>query len=367
MEVIMFRIARVCCLLLFVSVALFAKGPFGQNLFLNGEQQYFEVLDTSCPDLAKTNVITVEMWFKSASAHAYNLVNKWKYYPATNVNDVMYGFKGHGWLLDFNRHSTANRGKLELRYRDPLDAFFAADFLRTVRANVKDDGGWGCSSSGTLKKLSANNWHHIAFVLNGPSQYVYMDGVVAQSGTSSKKDNTSAGTSLNIGGFAEEIAATLENSSYFSGTIDEVRIWKVARTAMQIKSTMNDTLSPTVYNSAESGLIGYYRFDELENLSVGEDGLVNDVRDLSASQNHGNVWNDAQLSGPSLQSKIDQNVKTPVEFNLYQNYPNPFNPTTTIKFDLAVASPVNIKIYDIQGRLVSTIFDTQMDAGPAQP
>jgi len=36
----------------------------------------------------------------------------------------------------------------------------------------------------------------------------------------------------------------------------------------------------------------------------------------------------------------------PEEFVLYQNYPNPFNPTTTIKYSLAKAEHVVLKIYD---------------------
>ncbi|MBI4811767.1 MAG: T9SS type A sorting domain-containing protein [Ignavibacteriales bacterium] len=47
----------------------------------------------------------------------------------------------------------------------------------------------------------------------------------------------------------------------------------------------------------------------------------------------------------------------PEKFELYQNYPNPFNPTTTISFDLPEASLVTLKIYDMLGREVETVFD----------
>jgi hypothetical protein len=42
----------------------------------------------------------------------------------------------------------------------------------------------------------------------------------------------------------------------------------------------------------------------------------------------------------------------PHEFTLHQNHPNPFNPTTTIRFDLPVASIVSLDIFDINGRNV---------------
>lgn len=47
----------------------------------------------------------------------------------------------------------------------------------------------------------------------------------------------------------------------------------------------------------------------------------------------------------------------PVDFTLYQNYPNPFNPSTTIKFAIREISHVQIKIYDLNGRLIKTIID----------
>ncbi|TNE68895.1 T9SS type A sorting domain-containing protein [bacterium] len=48
---------------------------------------------------------------------------------------------------------------------------------------------------------------------------------------------------------------------------------------------------------------------------------------------------------------------------LYQNFPNPFNPTTTIKFSLANAGMVSIKVYDVLGRLVSEPISGLFKAG----
>ena len=45
----------------------------------------------------------------------------------------------------------------------------------------------------------------------------------------------------------------------------------------------------------------------------------------------------------------------PAEFSLSQNYPNPFNPVTTINFDIAEPSYVELKIYDIVGNYVMTL------------
>ena len=53
----------------------------------------------------------------------------------------------------------------------------------------------------------------------------------------------------------------------------------------------------------------------------------------------------------------------PAEFGLEQNYPNPFNPTTTIDVSVATDSHILLNIYDINGRLVSTLADDIYDTG----
>ncbi len=55
---------------------------------------------------------------------------------------------------------------------------------------------------------------------------------------------------------------------------------------------------------------------------------------------------------------------TPAEFVLYQNYPNPFNPSTKIEYNLREKSIVTLEVYDLLGRKVVTLLDSEMqDAG----
>ena len=44
-------------------------------------------------------------------------------------------------------------------------------------------------------------------------------------------------------------------------------------------------------------------------------------------------------------------------YDLSQNYPNPFNPSTTIKFTIPKRSYVSLKVYDVLGRLISTMVN----------
>jgi hypothetical protein len=72
-----------------------------------------------------------------------------------------------------------------------------------------------------------------------------------------------------------------------------------------------------------------------------------------------------QLSGQGTSQPIAglQPVKTPEAFTLAQNYPNPFNPSTHIQFDLPQDSFVTLKVYDINGRVVTTLLESPFTAG----
>jgi len=53
----------------------------------------------------------------------------------------------------------------------------------------------------------------------------------------------------------------------------------------------------------------------------------------------------------------------PITYSLYNAYPNPFNPFTTLRYDLPEDAMVNITIYDMMGRNVKTMVNSQQNAG----
>ena len=54
----------------------------------------------------------------------------------------------------------------------------------------------------------------------------------------------------------------------------------------------------------------------------------------------------------------------PKTLELSQNYPNPFNPTTNIAFSIPENSGhVKLAVYDILGRIVTTLVDQEMTSG----
>lgn len=56
----------------------------------------------------------------------------------------------------------------------------------------------------------------------------------------------------------------------------------------------------------------------------------------------------------------------PDKFKLEQNYPNPFNSSTNIRFHILQRSFVNLKIYDILGREISSLLNDEITPGVHQ-
>lgn len=60
---------------------------------------------------------------------------------------------------------------------------------------------------------------------------------------------------------------------------------------------------------------------------------------------------------------IEVEIVAPSVFSLEQNYPNPFNPSTKISFSVAVDSKVDIKLFNILGQEIASIFNGNVSAG----
>ncbi len=66
-----------------------------------------------------------------------------------------------------------------------------------------------------------------------------------------------------------------------------------------------------------------------------------------------------KITGPPT-SVIKLNYEIPSAFNLNQNYPNPFNPSTKINFAIPSSETVSLKVYDMNGKLVSELISNEV-------
>ena len=221
------------------------------------------------------------------------------------------------------------------------------------------DGGWRGTTG-----VADTNWHHYAVVaIQGEADpQLFIDGVLKPveygEGLSTINLNHSSTRNLHLG-VQLEAGAT----HYSSNIIDEVRLWNVARDSIQIRSTMNDTLGPEYYSTADSGLVGYWRLDTFEDLGVNSDG-ADDCRDLSSSLNHGDSeGNPVLVSSGALVGIEEISNPIPLQFTLRQNYPNPFNPATTIEYDLPRSGNVTLSVHNIVGQQIKILVNEFQTAG----
>ncbi|MFD2600747.1 LamG-like jellyroll fold domain-containing protein [Flavobacterium suzhouense] len=102
--------------------------------------------------------------------------------------------------------------------------------------------------------LNDNNWHHVAVTYDPLAStnkiLLYVDGVQDGAGTPTTAVNTDSGTAVRIG-------YGVNSSGYFNGTIDEVRIWDVTRTAAEILGAKDTELC-----TIPSSLKAYYKFNK---------------------------------------------------------------------------------------------------------
>jgi len=110
---------------------------------------------------------------------------------------------------------------------------------------------------------------------------------------------------------------------------------------------------------------------ELTDLDQGQYDLSADKMSYSSLQTQlGSV--DYQHTGAAVNFElVPQRVtsirtttpEVPGELWLSQNYPNPFNPATKIQFALPIGGRVTLKLFNVLGREVLTLFEGSKDAG----
>jgi hypothetical protein len=132
--------------------------------------------------------------------------------------------------------------------------------------------GFGGNDLNTSTTYGSESWHHwaVTFDANTKKRIIYRDGNLIASDTSSS--NFVGSGDLSIGKY-------ITNEHYHDGSVDELRVWNVARTQSEIREHMYQTLSqPESYNS----LLAYYQFNQSSGTTL---------YDMSGNNNNGTLTN----------------------------------------------------------------------------
>jgi len=122
--------------------------------------------------------------------------------------------------------------------------------------------------------VTPNRWSHVAVTGNGTSYTFYISGrEISGTLTGSYQSPPSATAPMHLGAWYDGADRS------FSGQMDEVRIWNVARSEAQIQTNMLRTLDP----ASETNLLACYRFDHVSGSKT--------LTDLTLNHNDGILKN----------------------------------------------------------------------------
>lgn len=136
----------------------------------------------------------------------------------------------------------------------------------------------------SVTDINTGAWFHVAVTWQQSTgaMRLYINGALEASGT--------GGTALRSAPTRITVGMLQTNIQYFTGAIDELRIWNTVRSQAQIQASKNNEIDPATTN-----LVAYYTFNQ--GLTAGTNTGIIDLLDMSGS-NLGSL-NNFSLTGSS--------------------------------------------------------------------
>ncbi len=119
----------------------------------------------------------------------------------------------------------------------------------------------------------------------------------------------------------------------------------------------------SVFSSNRAGNAKIYLLTDTTDTEVGTGNYVTQFSNQPFTVSRGGITTVGTFAvGNFTVTGTNELENVPAQFKLYQNYPNPFNPTTKIEFTVLNKGETTVKIYNVLGQQVATLF-----SGNAQP
>jgi gliding motility-associated-like protein len=210
---------------LFLTPEVFAQSPTGSgnSLLFNGNYNFITLGNQN---RGITNKVTLEAWIKTTSSNYQWIISKYNF-PNTK-----------GFYL------TTSNGKAAMGGRE---------------------NGMNRFSGFSVTSVNDGQWHHVAGICNLNIWEIWVDGILENSYNSgSPNPDLTSPAAFTIG------SSPLANTTYFTGEIDEVRIWNTARNSQEIRDNMCRKVAV-----ATPALVGYYKLDEGTGFTVTDHSASN--------------------------------------------------------------------------------------------
>jgi len=182
-------------------------------------------------------------------------------YVSTTIDEFPEQFTLEFWIRPSN--TTAANGNYVFSYSTPdVDKTLLVGVLNN-KLNIWVAG----QRMGDFSTVNANVWQHFAISFDGTELKVYKNGTLDQASTVSSTIDIADNGILILGHDQDCFGGCLDATQAYQGDMDELRIWKVARTAEQIGYLYNavpaiPSVSATSASSTYDDLLLNYRFDE---------------------------------------------------------------------------------------------------------
>ncbi len=209
---------------------------------------------------------------------------------------------------------------------------------------LNENTGWECNGNGTVIKTTngGTNWTYInAGSGTGLQSIFFINENTGWAVGSSSRVYKSTNGGINWAMTFNQGLCGL-NTLYF---INEQTGW-IAGCEGAIHKTTNGGINWTQQSFGTTTYLYDMQFvNEFTGWAVGTNGRI------------------LKTTTGGLTQVIPLNSEVPKVFSLSQNYPNPFNPTTNIKFQIPNAGFVELKIFDVLGREISTLANEKLNPG----
>ena len=190
-------------------------------------------------------------------------------------------------------------------------------------------------------KLLDGNCHHVAVTKTEGVISLYIDGVLIGTRQNVADINLDTNAPILIGDDAA-------SNSGFNGTIDDVRIWNIARTQEEIEEGIENGVDPSL-----NGLLGYWQMKEGSGQVIGDltnknDAMLGDNSDADATDPQ---WGNL-CCGLDIISDVDEEL---IDIPSITVFPNPSNGMITVDMGTHIGkNTISYNVIDVLGRSVKS-------------
>lgn len=295
------------------------EGKRGGAFVFDGKDDYVKI--PKMEDGNKLKELTVEAWIKH---------DQWSEPWAAIISKP---FSKDSWRSPYTVFTLTRNGS-----KDNIN------FQITIGANK-------AVSIISRKQIPTDEWTYIVGTYDGNEMTLYINGEKDGSRRIGKDMVDPGETDIFIGKKNHEDTG----AHLYKGALDEVKVLSKSISAAEIKQHYNGIYNKRGLNLTRNG----------EEWQVDVSVNNSKISTNAVATNAVVIENNRKYANSNSENVVTNSINEEQEVtktDLLQNFPNPFTSSTTVPFDLKKDQKVTMKIYDVTGRLVETVFKEKQES-----